>query len=278
MAENWREALASLRVLVCVAKADGTISASEQTVLSEALEQLQPTPVPITLKDLMAEDLSLVGLLDQIPTPDAQQAVYGAARSLAEQEEIQPAQQRLLDQIQASFGISAIAPTESKTAESGLDSSTYATLIAGIHIVTQRSRQVRNLILDYALGAAVIGLIPVRGILLLQLVVMLGLIIKMRRDIGALWGFPRGHDILAFAGSWFGSLGALGIALMAWLTVLAIGAFVPHLDSLARAAAFATLTWAQGQVTNQFYISSSRMDQIAFQQFIQPPAKSRNRR
>jgi len=271
MAENRQEALVSLRILVCIAKADGTISSSEQTVLSEALEQLQPRPAE-TLQQLMAEDIPLAQLLPQIVEPAAQQAVYNAAHALAEQEGIHPAQQQLLDQIQRSFQISTADLTQSEATQLDLDTSAYDSLTAGIHLVTQHNRQVRNLIFDYALGAAVIGLIPISGLLLLQLVGLIGLILKMRRDIGALWGFPRGHDILAFVGNWFGSLGALGIALMAWLTMLAIGVFVPHLDSLARAAAFTTLTWAEGQVTNQFYMSSRRMDQIAFQQFIRPAA------
>jgi len=278
MAENQQEALASLRLLVCLAKADGDISEPEQTVLSEALEQLGPSSTSMTLEQLIAENMSVSDLLPQISMPDAQQAVYNAAQALAEQDGVHPAQQQILDQMQANFQISAIDQAKSEIAQpdqSKLETASYGSLTAGIQIVAQRNRQVRNLILDYALGAAVIGLIPIRGLFLLQVIALFILIIKMRRNIRALWGFPKGHDILAFVGSWFGGLGALGIALMAWLTVLAIGVFLPHFDSLARAAAFATLTWAEGQVTNQFHISSSRMDQIAFQQFIQPTTSGR---
>lgn len=277
MTESWPEALASLRVLVCIAKADDDISPSEHTVLTEAWEQL-PMPSNITLAQLLAEEIPLTQLLQDITTPDAQRAIYDAARSLAEQDGIHPQQERLLDQIQTTFCPSLTVSRSRESSDPNSNDSPYESLVAGIQLVAQHNRKVRNVILDYALGAAVIGLIPIPGLLLLQIFAVLILIVKMRRHIRALWGFPTGHDILAFVSNWFGSLGSLAIALMAWLTVLAIGAFVPFVDSLARAAAFATLTWAQGHVTNQFYFGSQRMDHLAFQRSIQPSAQPRKRR
>ncbi len=270
---DWQDALASLRVLVCTAKADGDVSPSERTILTRAWEQL-PKPLSITLAQLLAEEIPLTQLLEGITTPDAQRAVYDAARSLAEQNGIHPQQQRLLDQIQTTFR-SSLTASPSRSSDPNSDNSPYESLEAGIQLVAQHNRKVRNVILDYALGAAVIGLIPIPGLLLLQILAVLILIIKMRRHIRALWGFPTGHDILAFVSNWFGSLGCLAIALMAWLTVLVIGAFVPFVDSLARAAAFATLTWAEGQVTNQFYFGSRRMDHLAFLQPLDQPGKRR---
>lgn len=281
MAENWQEALASLRVLVCIAKADGAVQPSEQTVLAEALQQLGPTPENLTLPQLLAENLSLMPLLQQITTPDAQQAVYHAARSLAEQNGMQPQQQRLLDQIRSTFAsaLAADSPT-GVAANTSADLSPYEALVSGIQVVSQHNRRARDLILDYALGAAVIALIPISmpGFWLMQILALIILLVKMRRDIAALWGFPKGHGFLAFAGSWFGSLGALAVALMAGLTLLGIGAFVPLVEGLALAAAFATLTWALGQVTNQFHFSSGRMDQIAFQRMLERSAQFRQRK
>lgn len=281
MPENREEALASLRVLVWIARADGTVSSSEQTVLTEALEQLEPQPEGMTLEQLLAEEIPFAQLLQTITTADAQRAVYDAARSLAAQDGIHPEQQQLLDQMQQAFhrALSPTAPTGA-AADVGAGTSDYEALVAGIQVVSQHNHRARDLILDYALGAAVIGLIPISfpGFWIIQFLGLIVLIGKMRRDIAALWGFPRGHDILARVGGWFGSLGALAIALMAWLTLLLIGAFVPYIDSLAPAAAFATLTWAMGQLTNQFHFSSGRMDQIAFQRLLQRSTQPGRRR
>lgn len=125
------------------------------------------------------------------------------------------------------------------------------------HSVSQ-SRESRHLAFDYALGVSLLGLIPIDGVLTLKLVAAAGLIGKMLWDIGAQWGFIRGQDILAIAGNLFGWLGAFAMAFMAWLTLLAIGLFVPYVGSFNMAAALFTLTWMLGQTTNQFYASGRR--------------------
>ncbi|OUL23943.1 hypothetical protein BV378_20110 [Nostoc sp. RF31YmG] len=121
----------------------------------------------------------------------------------------------------------------------------------------QRHQQIRNLILDYAMGAALIGLNPVRGTLTLTLLVVGVLILKMIWDIGYKWSHTKGQDPLAIAGNLFGILGAFALALMAWVSVFCFGLFVPLLSGFAISAALFTLTWTLGQVTNQFYASGS---------------------
>ncbi len=121
----------------------------------------------------------------------------------------------------------------------------------------RRQRQIRNLILDYAMGSALIGLNPFHGILTLTLVVVGVLSLKMMWDIGHLWGYTKGQDPLAIAGNLFGFLGSFALAFMAWLTMFSFGSVVPLFSGFAISAAFFTLTWTLGQVTNQFYASGS---------------------
>lgn len=119
----------------------------------------------------------------------------------------------------------------------------------------RQEKQTRNLALDYALGISILGLIPISGMLTLRLLVAIGLLAKMIWELGVKWKFAKGQDFLALAGYIFGLLGALAIAFMAWLTLLAIGLFVPYVSSFKIAAALFTLTWMVGQSTNQFYAS-----------------------
>jgi uncharacterized protein (DUF697 family) len=121
--------------------------------------------------------------------------------------------------------------------------------------LVQRNQQIRNLILDYALGAALIGLNPIPGTLMMTLLVVAILILKMRWDIGSKWRYIKGQDFLAISGQLFGSLGAFALAFMAWVTMFCLSLFVPVLSGFAISAALFTLTWALGQVTNQFYAS-----------------------
>ncbi len=127
--------------------------------------------------------------------------------------------------------------------------------IATPPFLLQRNRQIRNLILDYAIGSAIIGLNPFRGILTVTLLVVGVLILKMVRDIGSKWGYTKGQDPLAIAGNIFGILGAFALAFMAWVTMFCFGLVVPVFSGFAISAAFFTLTWTLGQVTNQFYAS-----------------------
>ncbi len=126
--------------------------------------------------------------------------------------------------------------------------------------VIRQERQVRDLILDYALCTAIVGLIPIPRLFTLKLVLALGLVLKMIWDISKLWRFQRGQDLLAIAGIFFGILGALGMAFMAWLTFLGIGVFVPYIKGLALAAALFTLPWGIGQAVNQFYANGAEQE------------------
>lgn len=122
----------------------------------------------------------------------------------------------------------------------------------------KRHQKIRNLILDYAVGAALIGLNPIRGTLTLTLLVVGILILKMIRDIGYSWRYTKGQDPLAIAGNLFGFLGAFALAFMAWVTLFCVGLFMPLFSGFAICAALFTLTWTLGQVTNQFYASGCR--------------------
>ncbi len=123
--------------------------------------------------------------------------------------------------------------------------------------VVQQERRARNLILDYALGISIFGLIPIPRLFTLKLVLASGLVIKMIWDIGKMWRWRKGQDLLAIAGVFFGIIGALAMAFMAWLTFLGLGIFLPYLKALALAAALFTLPWGIGQTVNQFYASGS---------------------
>lgn len=122
----------------------------------------------------------------------------------------------------------------------------------------RQEKQTRNLALDYALGVSILGLIPISDLLTPKLLVALGLILKMIWDLGSKWKFARGQDILAIAGYVFGLLGALAMAFMAWLTLLAVGLYVPYMSSFKLAAALFTVTWIVGQSTNQFFASGQK--------------------
>jgi len=116
-----------------------------------------------------------------------------------------------------------------------------------------RAKQARDLVFDYALGTSLITLLPIAGYYTLRLLLVLFLLAKMFRDIGKIWEFPKGQDFLAIAGNIFGAIGAIITASVVWVTLLAIGIWVPYVDGFKGFAGLFTLTWMLGQSTNQYY-------------------------
>jgi len=145
------------------------------------------------------------------------------------------------------------------TPDSELSAVAIAPPIGSAAFVRQERRS-RDLILDYALGVSILGLIPIKGLYSAKLLVTAALLLKMMRDIGKLSGFRKGQGPLAIAGNLFGGLGAFAMAFTAWLTFYGLGIFIPYLQGLSLAAALFTLTWGIGQATKQFYASAYERD------------------
>lgn len=141
----------------------------------------------------------------------------------------------------------------------------------GVRIIIKIGQRVRNSVLDYALGAAILGLIPVYGdwISAIRLTLLAGLNIKMIVNVGRFWGYQKGQGNFAIVGCIFAIVGSLALGMMTWLTIFAIGLFVPLVDSLARAFAYGVLTWNIGLAVSQYYYSPQTLDTEALQKALQ---------
>ncbi|MDJ0568199.1 MAG: hypothetical protein QNJ53_04060 [Pleurocapsa sp. MO_192.B19] len=141
----------------------------------------------------------------------------------------------------------------------------------GVKIIIRIGQRVRNSILDYALGAAILGLIPVYGrwIPEIRLILLAVLNFKMILNIGRFWGHHKGQASLAIVGCIFAIIGSVVLAVMAWLTIFALGLFIPLVDSLARAIAYSVLTWNIGHAVSRYYYSPQTLDTAALQKALQ---------
>ncbi|WP_293334446.1 hypothetical protein [Microcoleus sp. CAWBG58] len=122
------------------------------------------------------------------------------------------------------------------------------------------NKEIRELIIDYAIGSAILGLNPLPGSMTVTLLVASVLLLKMMRDIGAKWGYPKGQDALAIGGNLFGGLGSFWVAFMAWISMYGLGVFVPFVGGFAMASSLFALTWRVGQATHLYYASGRQMD------------------
>lgn len=120
----------------------------------------------------------------------------------------------------------------------------------------RRYRAVHDQVLDYALGAAIIGLNPFPHVFLVTLALVGILLFKMGRDIQKMWNVPRRWGFWASTDSLLGLIGALSIAFMAWLTVIIISAFIPLMHRFAISASLFALVWMVGFAINHSYLGA----------------------
>lgn len=296
MSTNQQEALASLKVLAYMAKADGELQQEEQIAFADAFKQLQPPPEGITVESLLAVDEPIDQVLEQITSPIAQVAVYEAAYTMAKIGGTTPDEQQLLDKIRATFNleetqlqesipaeqlqeipqpdqVEAVVDTLQQTSVEQLQEVSQPDKVEPVTDKAKPTKEIQSLILDYSIVAAILGLNPFPGLNLITTLVAYVLTLKMMRDIGAWWGYPKGQDTRAIVRNIFGGIGAFAAAYTAWATVSTIKLFVPFVGSVANASFLFTLTWAMGQATNQFYASGRQMDAAALQKVFREAKK-----
>jgi hypothetical protein len=113
----------------------------------------------------------------------------------------------------------------------------------------------RNLILDYALGAAIVALLPIPNIGVWQVIALVLLNVLLVIGIARLWQFQKGGYLLARIGILFGIAGAILMGFLVWLLMVAVGAVAPLIGALAHGMAVFCYFWGVGQAVNHFYVS-----------------------
>ena len=132
----------------------------------------------------------------------------------------------------------------------------------GIKALIVIDKQVRYSIVDYALGAVIIGLIPfhVSWITRLRIILLIVLNLKMAFNVGRFWGYHGGQGILEVIGLVLGIIAAFALGLFSWILLFTVGLFIPFVDSLARGAAYGTFTWSIGITISKYYFSAPDLD------------------
>lgn len=268
-----QEAIAGLKLLVCLAKADGKMHPEETKILTEAwkkAQQLSTLPEDVTIENILAEDIQIEEILPKIVTPKVQRVLYKTAYVIAKIDGIIPEQRIILNKIAASFQLESQDSIMNDDSLREIAIQSPHDLIEAIAAQLVSVKEVRDLILDYAIGIAIFGFNPIPGINIVTDAVAFGLILKMIRDIGSKWGYPKGQDAFSIIGSIFGGFGALLTAIASWAAISLVGIYIPVIGEFATASFFFTLTWAIGQATNQFYLSGRQLNAAALKQaFIQ---------
>lgn len=257
MSQTPREALAGIRIVLCVAKADGRLADEEVTALEHLLKSLPEGVFGETLpslQDLLAEQIDLDAELAILSTDEARNRVYEAARlvagadgSVAESEAV------VLEKIKPITGEdSLLGQIIGETKDTFLPSN-----IPAIHDPEQRAVEIQEDRLKYSILSAILGANPLPAVSLLTDLAVVGIQVKLVRDIGQYYG----HKVDEAAAR--SLLSAVAGGTVARVALSSLAKFVPGWGSAFGAVSSFAATWAIGKVAEQWFESDCKLDTSA---------------
>ena len=254
MSMNEAESLASLKVLVCMAKADGTLHADERAVLEDALAVMK-LPSSVTVASLLDGKYDVDAILKAITSQDGHDATFSSAFAMAYADrECHPAEQALLDKIEKAF----VIPKEKKGMFGRLfeeaKDTVSLTSIKPVADPKQRQKEINEDVMKYSVLSAVLGLNPIPIVSIATDLAVVGIQAKMFRDIGQYWGRETSKDTVKQV------IGGLGVGTGARIAVNNLMKFVPLVGSAVAATTNFASTWALGKVANQYWESGGKAD------------------
>ena len=126
-------------------------------------------------------------------------------------------------------------------------------------------RRVRSMIVDFALGALILGVIPIYGtwvpIVRVSCLILVNLIMVWR--VGRFWGHYKSHFVMTNITLILAIFRSLILAVLIWVVIVLLGLFVPFADSLARAIAYGFLTMSIGNSLSHYYYRPGILDGAA---------------
>ncbi len=262
-AVNQQEVLASFKVLVSMAKADGKLLEEEFASLADTFEEIH-LPEGVTVDRLLNEDDEPIDtLLSQITSDIAQEMVYQSAYAMANIDgECSSEEQVLLDKIGTTFTSSKLWGKQEwlETLERRSTRSSISEQVRQIDDPDKRAIEVENAITDTCFLNAVLGAFPLPGIAIAFDMLIYWNQLDLAQTIGQSWGYDRDNENLRKA--LFGSLGITGTR----IAVSNLAKLVPVFGMVVGATTAYASTWALGKVANEYFASGGEMDAFSLRQ------------
>ena len=259
MSLTEEQSLASVRLLVAVAQADETLHDAERQALAAALQSL-PMPTgatldPATLHDLFREPQDVQALLRQLRDADAKENVYQSMYAMAWADgDCSPVEQGLLNLAREGLGIAEARQGVLERLYSEAKDTVLPSHIVAEPDPVRRGEELERVTLKYSVMSAVLGAFPVPGLAILTDVGVIGVQLKLVRDVGQY----HGHTVdLSAAKS---MLGALGVGTGARIAVNNLAKLVPGWGSIVGASTSFATTWALGKVADTWFLDGARRD------------------
>lgn len=239
-----RKSLARLRLLVAVGRADGALEDAEITLIREAFDRHLDE-----VDAVLAEDIDVDAEVAALGHDIERKRVYEAAFAIAYADGRASGDEvTLLQRIYTDRGEgSLIGQVFGETRDTLLPSS-----IMPVADPVDRQQEISEDILKYSMLAAVLGAMPLPGLAIINDVVVVGLQIKLVRDIGQYWGHKV--DAQAARSLLGGAAGAAGMR----IAVNNLMRLVPGWGSAFAAVTSFTTTYAAGRVADAYFSSGAK--------------------
>jgi len=244
--------LAGFRLLIAVAKADGKIAQEELDALRDSFAENAAL-----VEQLLHEDIDVDAQIAFLETPAERERVYRSAFALAHVDEHMAHDEvNILEKIWPEH-------TEDSLLEEVLGEVKDTLLPSSIMPVADPARrqdEIDHDTLKYAIISAIVGATPIPGVAIIADAAVIGIQVKLVRDIGQYWG----HTVDgAAARSLLGSAaGGLGVR----VAVNNLMRFVPGWGSAFSAATSFATTYAIGRVANSYFSTDRDLDENAMRE------------
>lgn len=253
MAINEREAAASLKVLACMANADGTMHADERSVIDDAVTTANLPGV--TTEGVVGMNHDLDSALAEITSEEARDATFSSAFAIAYADrDCVPSEQAVLDKIEKAFVIPKERETFFKRMFSEARDTVSLSRINPIADPAARKKEIDQDVLKYSTLSGVLGLNPVPIASIATDLAVVGIQTKMFMDIGQYWGRETTKDAAKQV------MGGVGVGTGARIAVNNLLKFIPGVGSVVAASTNFASTWALGKVANQYWESGGKAD------------------
>jgi uncharacterized protein (DUF697 family) len=165
-----------------------------------------------------------------------------------------PAEQKMLDHIRTTLQISDEKATLARRIFDGAKDTLLPSSIEQTHDSARRATEVKSDITKYSVLSGVLGAFPVPGLAIATDLAVVGVQVKLVRDIGQRWG----HKIDKKAAT--SLLGGLGLGTGARIAVSNLAKLVPAWGSVVGASGSFASTWALGQIADKYFLGGMKTD------------------
>lgn len=247
------ESIASLRLLVCMAKADGVLHERERDLLEASLGEAE-LPDGITLQWLFDEPGDVKAILSQLRSEEARDEAYAAVYALACADgDCSPPERALLIEIRDALGIDAMQDDHlarlfiPSHQQAGSSATPMLDSMARKDAVERETRKC-------AIVSALLGAFPFPGLSIATDLMIAALQVGLARDIGALWG--QQMDTAQAKGI----LAGFGVGTGARIALSNLVKLLPGWGSAFGAVSGYASSYAVGRVINAYFEEGRGLD------------------